>query len=76
LKRLLAFDTVENIGIITVAFGMGGPLANFAGRLHMTMHSRAKSGIFFAVGHIAQIKGTRRCPSLSFWTASALRAPQ
>ena len=39
---------------------MGGPLANFAGLLHMTMHSLVKSGIFFAVGHIAQAKGTQR----------------
>jgi hydrogenase-4 component F len=39
---------------------MGGPLANFAGLLHMTMHSLTKSAIFFAVGHVAQIKGTQR----------------
>jgi len=42
------------------AFGMGGPLANFAGLLHMVMHSLTKSGIFFAVGHIAQVKGTQK----------------
>jgi hydrogenase-4 component F len=40
--------------------GMGGPPANFAGLLHMTMHSLTKSAIFFAVGHIAQVKGTQR----------------
>ena len=39
---------------------MGGPLANFAGLLHMTMHSLTKSAIFFAVGHVAQVKGTQR----------------
>jgi hydrogenase-4 component F len=39
---------------------MGGPLANFAGLLHMTMHSLIKSAIFFAVGHIAQVKGSQR----------------
>jgi hydrogenase-4 component F len=48
------------MGIITFAFGLGGPLANFAGLLHMTMHSLTKSAIFFSVGHIAQIKGTQR----------------
>jgi hydrogenase-4 component F len=42
------------------AFGMGGPLANFAGLLHMVMHSLTKSAIFYAVGHIAQVKGTQR----------------
>lgn len=35
-------------------------MANFAGLLHMAMHSLTKSGIFFAVGHIAQIKGTQK----------------
>jgi hydrogenase-4 component F len=39
---------------------MGGPLANFAGLLHMAMHSLTKSAIFFAVGHIAQAKETQR----------------
>jgi hydrogenase-4 component F len=48
------------MGIIAFAFGMGGPLANFAGLLHMTLHSLTKSAIFFAVGHIAQVKGTQR----------------
>ncbi len=44
---------------MTFAFGMGGPLANFAGLLHMAMHSLTKSAIFFAVGHVAQAKGTQ-----------------
>jgi hydrogenase-4 component F len=60
IKRMFAYSSIEHMGIITFAFGMGGPLANFAGLLHMTMHSLAKSAIFFAVGHIAQVKGTQR----------------
>jgi len=60
IKRLFAYSSIEHMGIITFAFGMGGPLANFAGLLHMTMHSLTKSGIFFAVGHVAQVKGTQK----------------
>jgi hydrogenase-4 component F len=60
IKRLFAYSSIEHMGIISFAFGMGGPLANFAGLLHMTMHSLTKSAIFFAVGHIAQVKGTQR----------------
>jgi hydrogenase-4 component F len=60
IKRMFAYSSIEHMGIITFAFGMGGPLANFAGLLHMTMHSLTKSGIFFAVGHIAQVKGTQK----------------
>jgi hydrogenase-4 component F len=60
IKRMFAYSSIEHMGIITFAFGLGGPLANFAGLLHMTMHSLTKSAIFFAVGHISQVKGTQR----------------
>jgi len=60
IKRMFAYSSIEHMGIIAFAFGMGGPLANFAGLLHMTMHSLTKSAIFFSVGHIAQIKGTQK----------------
>jgi hydrogenase-4 component F len=60
IKRLFAYSSIEHMGIIAFAFGMGGPLANFAGLLHMTMHSLTKSAIFFSVGHVAQVKGTQR----------------
>ena len=60
IKRMFAYSSIEHMGIITFAFGMGGPLANFAGLLHMTMHSLTKSAIFYSVGHIAQIKGTQK----------------
>ncbi|HEY0328388.1 MAG TPA: hydrogenase 4 subunit F [Rhodopseudomonas sp.] len=59
IKRLFAYSSIEHMGIIVFAFGMGGPLANFAGLLHMVMHSLTKSAIFFAVGHVAQIKGSQ-----------------
>ena len=64
VKRLFAYSSIEHMGIITFAFGMGGPLANFAGLLHMTMHSLTKSAIFFAVGHISQVKGTQRISAI------------
>ena len=60
IKRMFAYSSIEHMGIITFAFGMGGPIANFAGLLHMTMHSLTKSAIFFAVGHVTQVKGTQR----------------
>ena len=70
IKRLFAYSSIEHMGIITFAFGMGGPLANFAGLLHMTMHSLTKSSIFFAVGHIAQAKGTQKIAKISGLTGS------
>jgi hydrogenase-4 component F len=47
------------MGITTFAFGMGGPVANFAALLHMTVHSLTKSAIFFTVGHAAQKAGSQ-----------------
>jgi hydrogenase-4 component F len=70
IKRLFAYSSIEHMGIMAFAFGMGGPLANFAGLLHMTMHSLTKSGIFFAVGHIAQVKGTQKIADIGGLTES------
>ena len=70
IKRLFAYSSIEHMGIITFAFGMGGPLANFAGLLHMTLHSLTKSAIFFCVGHIAQVKGTQQMQEIRGLTVS------
>jgi hydrogenase-4 component F len=70
IKRLFAYSSIEHMGIIVFAFGMGGPLANFAGLLHMTMHSLTKSAIFYAVGTVAQVKGTQRIADIRGLTES------
>jgi hydrogenase-4 component F len=70
IKRFFAYSSIEHMGIIVFAFGMGGPLANFAGLLHMVMHSLTKSAIFFAVGNIAQVKGTQRIAEIRGLTQS------
>ena len=59
IKRMFAYSSIEHMGLIAFAFGMGGPVASFAGLLHMTMHSLTKSAIFFAVGHATQKTGTQ-----------------
>jgi hydrogenase-4 component F len=59
IKRMFAYSSIEHMGLMTFAFGMGGPVASFAGLLHMTVHSLIKSSIFFAVGHAAQKAGTQ-----------------
>jgi hydrogenase-4 component F len=70
IKRMFAYSSIEHMGIIVFAFGMGGTLANFAGLLHMTMHSLTKSAIFFAVGHIAQVKGTQKIADMGGLTVT------
>jgi hydrogenase-4 component F len=59
VKRMFAYSSIEHMGMMTFAFGMGGPIANYAGLLHMTVHSLIKSAIFFAVGHATQKAGTQ-----------------
>ncbi|MDD5411945.1 MAG: hydrogenase 4 subunit F [Methylobacter sp.] len=59
IKRLFSYSSIEHMGIMTFAFGIGGPLATFAALLHMTVHSLTKSAIFVTVGHAAQVAGTQ-----------------
>lgn len=59
VKRMFSYSSIEHMGLITFAFGMGGPIASFAGLLHMTVHSLVKSAIFFTVGHATQTAGTQ-----------------
>lgn len=59
IKRLFSYSSIEHMGLMTFAFGLGGPLATFAGLLHMTLHSLIKSSIFVTVGHASHIAGTQ-----------------
>ncbi|MBI4183719.1 MAG: hydrogenase 4 subunit F [Proteobacteria bacterium] len=70
IKRFFAYSSIEHMGISAFAFGVGGPLANFAGLLHMALHSLTKSAIFFAVGHVAQAAGTQKIAEISGLTRS------
>jgi hydrogenase-4 component F len=59
IKRMFSYSSIEHMGLMTFAFGLGGPLATFGALLHMTVHSLTKSAIFFAVGHASQKTGTQ-----------------
>ena len=52
IKRLLAYSSIENMGLISFAFGLGGPIGVFAGLLHTINHSLAKTLLFCASGNI------------------------
>ncbi|ROR29552.1 hydrogenase 4 subunit F [Inmirania thermothiophila] len=59
IKRLFSYSSIEHMGLMTFAFGLGSPLATFGALLHMTVHSLTKSAIFVTVGHASQIAGTQ-----------------
>lgn len=59
IKRMFSYSSIEHMGLMTFAFGIGGPLATFGALLHMLVHSLTKSAIFITVGHAAHIAGTQ-----------------
>jgi hydrogenase-4 component F len=58
MKRLLAYHSIEHMGIITIGLGIGG-FGTFAALLHTTNHSLSKVLAFFSAGHIGDRYGTR-----------------
>jgi hydrogenase-4 component F len=59
LKRLLAYSSVENMGLIAIGFGLGGPLGVAAALLHTINHSLAKTMLFCGSGNSVLKYGTR-----------------
>jgi hydrogenase-4 component F len=55
LKRLLAYSSIEHVGIMAIGFGIGGEAGAFGALLHMTYHTFAKPVAFFSAGTLAQL---------------------
>lgn len=64
LKRLLAYSSVEHMGIVALAVGIGSPLALFAAAFHLLNHAIAKTTLFIAAGALGQRYGTLRLARL------------
>ena len=65
VKRFYAFSTIEQNGVATLALGLGGPLATFAGLLHMVLQTLSKASVFQCVGRAAQLRGGQRFDQLA-----------
>ena len=59
-KRLLAYSSIEHMGIIAVAMGVFTPLSVFGALLHMINHSLTKAMLFLASGNILQKYNTKQ----------------
>lgn len=59
-KRLLAFSSVENIGIMSLGFGFGGALGVYGALLHSVVHAYGKSLLFLVSGNILSAYQTKR----------------
>jgi hydrogenase-4 component F len=51
-KRLLAYSSIEHMGIIALGFGIGGSLGIIGGLLQMLNHALTKSALFFGAGQV------------------------
>jgi len=60
LKRLLAYSSIEHMGIVALGVGIGGPLGLFGAFLHAFNHSLAKTLLFFTTGRIRGTFATLR----------------
>lgn len=54
LKRLLAYSTVSNVGLILLALGWGGPLGLAAALVHTVNHALIKGSLFLLAGYVAE----------------------
>ena len=80
LKRLLAYSSIEHMGIIALGIGLGGVWGTFGALLHAFNHSVAKALLFFGAGNVRENFGTLRMEKIRGmarsmpWTTAALAA--
>ena len=59
VKRLMAYSSVEHMGVVALGFGFGGPLGVAGAFYHMLNHSLNKSLMFFGAGNMMRAYGTK-----------------
>jgi hydrogenase-4 component F len=58
-KRLLAYSSVENMGVMATGVGLGGA-ATYGAMLHAVNHSFAKASLFFLAGNVLRTYGSSK----------------
>lgn len=64
IKRLMAYSSIEHMGILALGFGFGGPLGVAGALYHMLNHSLNKSLMFFGAGNVMRVLGTKRIKAI------------
>jgi len=83
IKRLMAYSSIEHMGVVALGFGFGGPLGIAGALYHMLNHSLNKSLMFFGAGNVMRAYGTKEMGAIkgvgrffpaagSLWLAGAL----
>lgn len=68
-KRMLAYSSIEHMGLLALGAAIGTPLAMAAVLLHVLGHGLAKSVAFLAAGHIQQAAGSSRIAAVRGFAA-------
>jgi hydrogenase-4 component F len=71
VKRLLAYSSIEHMGLLTLGVGFGGPVALLGVILHIGLHSVTKATLFLSAGELVQQYGSRRLSRIRGTLASA-----
>lgn len=66
IKRMLAYSSINQIGIIIIGLGIGTPLAMKGALFHIINHALAKAGLFLCAGILIHIQGTRKISGMRF----------
>ncbi|MDE2235143.1 MAG: hypothetical protein KGL13_00600 [Gammaproteobacteria bacterium] len=64
VKRVMAYSSIEHMGILALGFGFGGPLGIAGALYHMLNHSLNKSLMFFGAGNVMRRYGTKEMPAI------------
>ncbi len=59
VKRLMAYSSVEHMGVVALGFGFGGTLGVAGALYHMLNHALNKSLMFFGAGTMMRAYGTK-----------------
>ncbi|MGB8277476.1 MAG: proton-conducting transporter membrane subunit [Methylovirgula sp.] len=59
IKRLMAYSSIEHMGVIALGFGFGGPLGIAGAFYHMLNHALNKSLMFFGAGNMMRAYGSK-----------------
>ncbi|HTP92062.1 MAG TPA: proton-conducting transporter membrane subunit [Xanthobacteraceae bacterium] len=66
IKRLMAYSSVEHMGIVALGFGIGGPLGIAGALYHMLNHSLNKSLMFFGAGNAMRSYGSKEIRKIRY----------
>lgn len=64
IKRLMAYSSIEHMGVVALGFGFGGTLGVAGALYHMLNHSLNKSLMFFGAGNMMRAYGTKEMAAI------------